>query len=62
MDGLAPCFKPLSTQLDEIGMAVRWQMGNVVAQLDASKAKCAEQRSTLGKLGSELKKMQALKK
>lgn len=61
MQGLAPCFKPLSTLLDELGMAVRWQAGNLVEQLSFFQAKCAEQRTTLGKLGSELKKSKALK-
>lgn len=62
LEGLAPCFRPLSTLLDELGMAMRWQFGNVTEQLAFFKRKCAEQRSTLAKLGGELKKMKALKR
>lgn len=62
MQGLAPCFRPLSTLLDELGMAVRWQAGNLVEQLSFFQAKCAEQRTTLSRLGSELRKSKALKR
>lgn len=62
LEGLAPCFRPLSTLLDELGMAVRWQFGNISEQLSFFKRKCAEQRTTLSKLGGELKKMKVLKR
>ncbi|GAA5870358.1 hypothetical protein JCM1840_004703 [Sporobolomyces johnsonii] len=55
------CFRPLGILLAELGMAAKWQVYNLTEQLSFFKAKCHEQKKTLGKLSGEIKKIKSLK-
>ncbi|GAA5888959.1 hypothetical protein JCM5296_002756 [Sporobolomyces johnsonii] len=55
------CFRPLGILLAELGMAAKWQVYNLTDQLSFFKAKCHEQKKTLGKLSGEIKKIKSLK-
>lgn len=58
---LQPCFRPLSDLVGELSMAAEWQVGNLVEQLRFFKAKCAEQKKMLARVGAELKKVKGIK-
>ncbi|GAA5951968.1 hypothetical protein JCM21900_000103 [Sporobolomyces salmonicolor] len=55
------CFRPLGVLLAELGMAAKWQVYNLTEHLAFFKAKCQEQKKTLGKLSGEINKIKALK-
>ncbi|GAA5913183.1 hypothetical protein JCM6882_005811 [Rhodosporidiobolus microsporus] len=57
----AHCFKPLGTLVQELGMAAGWQMTKLSDELEFFKAKCAEQKTTLSKVASEVKQLKGVR-
>jgi len=55
------CFRPLPDLAQELGTAAGWQTTHLAEQLDYFKAKCAQQKDVLARVGNELKKVKALK-
>lgn len=58
---LGHCFRPLHDLIAELGMAAEWQIVNLVDQLAYFRQKCTDQKQTLAKAATELKKMRDLK-
>ncbi|GAA5906250.1 hypothetical protein JCM8208_000673 [Rhodotorula glutinis] len=55
------CFRPLTDLAQDLGTAAGWQTTHLAEQLDYFKAKCAQQKDVLARVGNELKKVKALK-
>lgn len=60
-EGIAYCFRPPRALLDELGIALEFQMGNLKEQIGWLKEKVVKQRAVLNKIKDELQRSREIK-
>lgn len=60
-EGISHCFKPSRQLLDDLGIALEFQMGNLKEQVAWLKEKVVKQRAVLNKIKDELQRSREVK-